>query len=919
MGRHLQMQMVQRSRTLGNLIFGCILSFALTVQIALAADSKPVASTPIATAASTVTGDSLLFINTQQSNLLNRIYLHDLVNLPAFATFNAHTASAFAATPTGCSSGQFATGIDVQGNLSCDVVDGLPDQTGNSGKFLGTDGTTASWADVISGINALTGDVTASGTGSVAATVVAVGGSTAADVHNATMLANSADSNDTPSAIVIRDSSGNFVANQITSDLIGNVTGAVTGNASTASAFAANPTDCSAGNFATAIAANGNLTCSVPAGTGVTSVDFSVPSSSILSVSGNPVTSTGTIALATTGTSGGVPYFSSTSKLASSALLSQYAIMIGGGAGNAPTVLGSTGTSHTLVHGNASGAPSFGAVDLTADVTGLLPNGNLANTSTTVNGTSCTLGSSCTPHDSTKFDTVGAFGSTPTANGISVSGNTITPQPGDDAHPGMLSTSAQKIAGQKEFTAAQIWDQVSTPSTPSSGTNAFYVKSDGNLYTKNSSGTELQITGVGIGNLTDWKSYTPTVSGGFGTISGLAAFYRQDGDTYEVVGAFTGGTTSGLLGTISFPNSGSIDPTKLPINANTSSICQKVGDLQESGAANTVPYLLACSSTSTSVVYVGGLPNANNFLTPHNINLVLDSANVEQFSFKVPIQGLTNSIAYGTGMAATDWNNSLTFTPSASAFGSISNAAFISRREGPNLHVRGKWKNGTVGGAAGYIQLPSSYTINTSALVATGSFMNQLGWGNGSTSAASAMFATIGSGFAWISDGSTTNEVFMSAGGGTTSELEVCNGNVCANSNAYMSVDFLVPVSVGGVAWTSTPYGGAVSTAASSGVRIDAAQVTCSSSASIVSQMGSSTWVSSIGNISSGACAVTLSNGYTATPYCWSDLNTSSQNQLLTHFSASSSTAASLSCTDNSTLGTACTTFTANIFCLGAH
>jgi hypothetical protein len=39
----------------------------------------------------------------------------------------------------------------------------------------------------------------------------------------------------------------------------------ITGNASTATALAANPTDCSAGQFATAIAANGNLTCAAVA------------------------------------------------------------------------------------------------------------------------------------------------------------------------------------------------------------------------------------------------------------------------------------------------------------------------------------------------------------------------------------------------------------------------------------------------------------------------------------------------------------------------------------------------------------------------------------------------------------------------------------------------------------------------------
>jgi hypothetical protein len=49
----------------------------------------------------------------------------------------------------------------------------------------------------------------------------------------------------------------------VTGTFSGNLTGNVTGNASTATALASNPTDCSAGNFANAIDASGNLTCGV--------------------------------------------------------------------------------------------------------------------------------------------------------------------------------------------------------------------------------------------------------------------------------------------------------------------------------------------------------------------------------------------------------------------------------------------------------------------------------------------------------------------------------------------------------------------------------------------------------------------------------------------------------------------------------
>lgn len=49
------------------------------------------------------------------------------------------------------------------------------------------------------------------------------------------------------------------------STITNNVTGALTGNADTATALATNPTDCGSNTFANAIAANGNLTCtSVP-------------------------------------------------------------------------------------------------------------------------------------------------------------------------------------------------------------------------------------------------------------------------------------------------------------------------------------------------------------------------------------------------------------------------------------------------------------------------------------------------------------------------------------------------------------------------------------------------------------------------------------------------------------------------------
>lgn len=67
------------------------------------------------------------------------------------------------------------------------------------------------------------------------------------------------------------------------------------------------------------------------------------------------------------GTSGGIPYFASSTTLASSAALGANQIVLGGGAGAAPSTPVGLGTATTILHGNASGAPVFGPVS-SADI-----------------------------------------------------------------------------------------------------------------------------------------------------------------------------------------------------------------------------------------------------------------------------------------------------------------------------------------------------------------------------------------------------------------------------------------------------------------------------------------------------------------------------------------------------------------------
>ena len=98
-----------------------------------------------------------------------------------------------------------------------------------------------------------------------------------------------------------------------------------------------------------------------------------------LTTSGGPITTSGTITLAGTlaNTNGGT---------GATAAFTQYGLTYA----STTTVLATTaaGTSTTVLHGNASGAPTFGAVSLTADVSGILPvaNGGTALSSGTSGG-----------------------------------------------------------------------------------------------------------------------------------------------------------------------------------------------------------------------------------------------------------------------------------------------------------------------------------------------------------------------------------------------------------------------------------------------------------------------------------------------------------------------------------------------------
>lgn len=147
----------------------------------------------------------------------------------------------------------------------------------------------------------------------------------------------------------------------------------------------------------------------------------------LISVSGSPITTSGTLALTVAGTSGGIPYFSSASTWATSAELTANALVVGGGAGVAPatvttgtgvvTALGvNTGSSGAfVVNGGALGTPSSGTVTNLTGTASININGTVgASTPTTGSFTTLTVSSTVSANGST-----GTNGQVLTSAGVS--------------------------------------------------------------------------------------------------------------------------------------------------------------------------------------------------------------------------------------------------------------------------------------------------------------------------------------------------------------------------------------------------------------------------------------------------------------------------------------------------------------------
>jgi len=280
------------------------------------------------------------------------------------------------------------------------------------------------------------------------------------------------------------------------------------------------------------------------------------------------------------GTSGGVLGFTGPTTLASSGALTANALMLGGGAGATPSVLGSLGTTITVLHGNAAGAPTFGQVALATEVSGTLSasNGGTSNAFFAVAGPAAATKTYTFPNASTTILTTnaavtaaqGGTGQTSYTTGDLpyASAATTISKLADAATGNALISGGVGVA--PSYGKIGLTTHVSGTLGPTNGGTGFASYTTGDLLYANSGTSLARLNDVAVGQVLisggvatapSWSadprvatlklganlglsSAAPTISSGFGTgpsVAGTAASFR--------VNVGTGGTaTAGVIG-----------------------------------------------------------------------------------------------------------------------------------------------------------------------------------------------------------------------------------------------------------------------------------------------------------------------------------------------------------------------------------
>lgn len=196
-------------------------------------------------------------------------------------------------------------------------------------------------------------------------------------------------------------------------------------------------------------------------------------------------------------------------------------------------------------------------------------------------------------------------------------------------------------------------------------------------------GFQIDFTNLSVGPqtivqgtpVTDWIAYTPTFTG-FGTPTGVAFYSRRVGDSLEVQGRFTSGTTTATQAAITLGYQGG--------NGNVVVDTTKIGTLGVIG-----PAIFSHSTTTVFGIYpvaTGGVnsigfgvqSSTTNASTAANGSAVLNSTETMSFTVRVPIVGWSSQVQMSNDTDTRIVSFSANKTSTQAVTASTTNIAFSS-------------------------------------------------------------------------------------------------------------------------------------------------------------------------------------------------------------------------------------------------
>lgn len=357
----------------------------------------------------------------------------------------------------------------------------------------------------------------------------------------------------------------------------------------------------------------------------------------------------------------------------SATALSGSSIMVSNGTS---VIQGSAGTATTLLHGNASGVPTYSAASLTADVTGVLPtaNGGTNKALTTTLG-----GLVTTDADSMEVLAPGTAGQILQTNGAAT------------------HTYVNKsISGKSENNTAVTMEELQVPN------NQLTLTASGKYLYNNCGGgnnlladcgfekSTLDTAWVTTGTTATISSNSTTTYISNGSKSLKLAATSQVFTIVQDSSLFAAGWSAGTQGVILLDlwstHNADITICARAAAATLTTGCYTVTAAQRNGGVNTIAIPVILGATSNGISISGASGTGDTYI---------DNVRVEQ-----------NTLSSNVGIIGPQ----TAYTPTFTGYGTVSTSNITYQQIGTNVIFSGTFASGTATATEGRISFPNSWT-----------------------------------------------------------------------------------------------------------------------------------------------------------------------------------------------------------------